>query len=156
MNNVTLNPISQQIYNIILKYPTKSDREIGKELNLSHMTVFRFRKKLYVGLDHHLARNVAGKFLTHFQMGSDYMMKQLEKLEELKKEQKTIFKKGAEGNSYTEKIPLEPMDILAIEKQQTVLWEKIIFMCRQSEALEVIKMIQNGEFVRATDQSRQK
>jgi len=145
MNQSQRHVISEKIYNLILQYPTKSDNALSKELNLDNKTVTKYRKKLYVGLDHHLARNISGKFLTHFQMASDYFMKQIEKLEELKKEQKTIFKKGAEGQSYAESISLEPMDILQIEKQQTVLWEKIIFLCRQSEAVEVIKMMQNGE-----------
>lgn len=145
------NPISEEIYNLILQYPTKTDTQLARDLNLHRHTVSKYRKKLYLGLDHHLVKNVAGKFLTHFQMGSDYMMKQIEKLEELKKQEKTIFKKGTDGQTYPETIPLEPMDILAIEKQQTVLWEKIIFMCRQGEAIEVIKMIQNGEFVRSTN-----
>jgi len=160
MNALQLSPIAEQIYKSILRYPTKSDVTLGKELNLSHTTVNKYRKKLYAGLNHHLAKDVAGKFFTHFQMASDYFMTQIEKLEVLKEEAqsfkegggtKTVFKKGKNGNSYAEEEKLNAFDkliinkeIAALEKQQTDVWAKIIFMCRQSEAIEVMKMIENG------------
>lgn len=153
-------PVSEAVYNQMLTFPTRSDRGIAKSLNLSQPTVSKYRRKLYVAIDHHLAKNVAGKFLAHFQMGSDYMMKQIEKIETLKEEAqgfkedgtKTVFKKGSEGQSYAEEEDLNAFDklvinkeIAALEKQQTELWSKILFLCRQSEAVEVIKLIQNGE-----------
>lgn len=159
MNALQLHPIAEQIYKAILQYPTKSDTTLGKELNLSHTTVNKYRKKLYSGLTHHLARDVAGKFFTHFQMASDYFMTQIEKLEVLKEEAqsfkesgtKTVFRKATDGHSYSEEEKLNAFDkltinreIAALEKQQTDVWAKIIFMCRQSEAIEVMKMIENG------------
>jgi len=159
MNALQLSPIAEQIYKSILKYPTRSDTTLGKELNLSHTTVNKYRKKLYAGLNHHLAKDVAGKFFVHFQMASDYFMTQIEKLEILKEEAqkfkedgtKTVFHKGTDGNSYAEEEKLNSFDkliinkeIAALEKQQTDVWAKIIFLCRQSEAIEVMKMIENG------------
>jgi len=63
-------------------------------------------------------------------MATDYFKKQIERLEELKKEEKTIFKKGKDGQSYADQVSLEPLDILAIEKQQTELWKNILFLAR--------------------------
>jgi len=160
MNTLQVNnPISEQIYKSILKYPTKSDIQLGKDLNLSATTIGKYRRKLYTGLNHHLAKDVAGKFFVHFQMASDYFMTQIEKLEKLKEEAqefkengtKTVFKKGGEGQTYSEEEDLNSFDkliinkeIAALEKQQTDIWTKIIFLCRQSEAIEIMKMIENG------------
>jgi len=120
--------ILKSVYNMMLTYPTRSDREISDKLNLGHATVSRYRQKLYTRIDHQLSRNVASKFLTHFQMASDYFMKQIENLENLKSDDK-----------------LSIMEIAALERQQTELWSKIVFLCRQSEAIEVIKLLQHGE-----------
>jgi len=159
MNKLQIRPISDEIYKSILKCPIKSDTAIGKELNLSHTTIAKYRKKLYIGLNHHIAKQVAGKFFTHYQMASDYFMTQIEKVEKLKDEAqefkdggtKTIFKKGKDGHSYAEEEDLNAFDkliinkeIAALEKQQTDLWVKIIFLCRQSEAIEIMKLIENG------------
>jgi len=140
----------KSVYNQMLTYPTKSDRAIARNLNLGHATVSRYRKKLYVRIDYELSRNISSKFLTHFQMASDYFMKQIENLEELKTQRKSVIIK-TKDDCMVQTIPLEPMEILQIEKQQTELWAKIIFLCRQNEAIEVIKLIQNGELPALTN-----
>ena len=50
-----------------------------------------------------------------------------------------------------EQVPLEVFDILAIEKtiidiekHQTDLWSKIVFMCNQSKGVEILKLIKDG------------
>ena len=83
-------------------------------------------------------------------MASDYFMKQIENLEELKTQRKSVIIK-TKDDCMVQTIPLEPMEILQIEKQQTELWAKIIFLCRQNEAIEVIKLIQNGELPALTN-----
>jgi hypothetical protein len=140
----------KNIYNQMLTFPTKSDRAIARDLNLGHSTVSRYRKKLYVKIDYELSRQVSSKFLTHFQMASDYFMKQIENLEALKGQKKVIPIK-TKDDFFIQPIPLDPLDILQIEKQQTELWAKIIFLCRQNEAIEVIKLIQNGELPALTN-----
>lgn len=77
-------------------------------------------------------------------MASDYFMKQIENLEELKNQRKSVLVRSKDDFTI-QTLPLEPLEILQIEKQQTELWAKIIFLCRQNEAIEVIKLIQNGE-----------
>ena len=139
------NELKKQCYTLMLKKPTWNDRQIADELNLSKSTVWRTRKSLLSTIDHELAQKIAGKFLAEFQMATDYFKLQIERLEELKLLEKTIFKKGKDGQHYAETVPLEPLDILAIEKQQTELWKSILEFARQGEAVEVMRLIQNGK-----------
>lgn len=143
--------LKKKIYTIMITYPTRSDYEIGRVLHIPRSTVWTFRKSLISAIDYQLARNVAGKFLTEFQMATDYFKLQIERLENLKEKKKTIFKKGDEGQSYAEEISLEPLDILQIEKQQTELWKNILFLARQGEAVEVMRLIQNGRIKQLTN-----
>ena len=135
-----------QIYKTIVEHPALSDYEVARKIKgVSRSTVQRSRLKFIEKLDYELAKNVAGKFLADFQQASDYFKLQIERLENLKKEKKTIQRNNmTTGKVETKKIDLEPMDVLAIEKQQTELWKNIIFLARQSEAVEVMKLIQNG------------
>lgn len=135
-----------QVYRTIIEHPALSDYEVADKLKgVSRSTVNLCRKQFIEKLDYELARNVAGKFLADFQQASDYFKVQIERLENLKKEKKTIQRNNVTtGKIESKKIELEPMDILAIEKQQTELWKNIIFLARQSEAVEVMKLIQNG------------
>ena len=77
-------------------------------------------------------------------------MRQIEKLEDLKDQRKSVLVRTKDDFT-VQSLPLEPIEILQIEKQQTDLWAKIIFMCRQNEAIEVIKLIQNGELPALTN-----
>ena len=69
------------VYNKILDYPDKSDYTIAQEMNLTRSMVYRTRISLVGAINYELARNVAGKFLTDFQMASDYFKKQISRLE---------------------------------------------------------------------------
>lgn len=106
--------------------------------------MYRIRLKLISAVGYTLAQNVEGKFLVEFQMTTDYFKKQIEWLEELKKEEKTIFKKDKDGQSYVDQASLEPLDILAIEKQQTELWKNILFLARQGEIIEIMRLMKDG------------
>ncbi|GEM_PF-3612110 len=141
--------LKKVVYQTILTYPTKSDYEIADHLNeqkynVNRSLVYRTRNKLVGAIEYTLAQKVAGKFLADFQMASDYFKLQIERLENLKSRKQTIFKKAPEGHMYPEEVDLGPMEILAIEKQQTELWKNIIFLARQGEAIEVMRLIQNG------------
>ena len=141
--------LRQEVYRHILTYPTKSDYEITEMLNeqswnISRTAVYHVRKKLLGAIEYTLAQKVAGQFLADFQMAGDYFKLQVERLEKLKDAEKTIYKKGKAGKMYTEQIPLEPKDIFAIEKQQTELWKNVIFLARQSEAVDVMRLMKNG------------
>jgi hypothetical protein len=106
--------------------------------------VWRIRCKIITAIDYELAKKVAGKFLADFQMATDYFKTQIERLENLKTREKTVHHSTKDGGVFTTEEKLSPMEILAIEKQQTELWKNILFIARQGEAVEVMRLIQNG------------
>lgn len=120
------------------------DRQIGEHLNLSRSSVWRVRCKIISTIDYKLAKKVAGKFLADFQMATDYFKTQIERLEQLKEQTKAVHHYTKDGRAFTTDEELSPLDILAIEKQLTELWKNILFIARQGEAVEVMRLIQNG------------
>ena len=150
--------LKEQVFEKVLKEPAKSDYTIAKEVGVSRSLVYTTRMKFIRTLDYELAKNVAGAFLSDFQQASDYFKLQITSLENKKKDlqklknmNKTVFRKTAEGQSFPEEVELEASDLLAIhdremaiEKQQTDLWKNIMFLARQGEAVEIMKLIQNG------------
>ena len=135
-----------EVYRTIVEHPALSDYEVADKLKgVSRSTVNLCRKQFIEKLDYELARNVAGKFLADFQQASDYFKIQIDRLEDLKKKKKFMARNNNETKEIeTFEVELDPIDILSIEKQQTELWKNIIFLARQSEAVEVMKLIQNG------------
>jgi hypothetical protein len=95
----------------MLTYPTKSDYQIAQELNLTS-SVYRARLKIITAIDYELIKKVAGKFLTEFQMASDYFKKQIERLENLKGENKTVHHSTKDGGQFTTDEKLSPLEIL--------------------------------------------
>lgn len=137
--------LKEQVYKEILAHPSLSDYQIAEKLNISRPTVWRTRNKLIGAIDYELAKKVAGKFLTDFQMASDYFKLQIDRLENLKTKTKTIQRNNMSTHEIeTKEVPLDPLDILAIEKQQAELWKNILFLARQGEAVEVMRIIGNG------------
>lgn len=136
--------LKTKTYQTILDHPTWTDRQIGEHLKLSRSAVWRVRCKIISAIDYELAKKVAGKFLADFQMATDYFKSQIERLEQLKKETKTVYHSTKDDGSFTTKESLSPLEILQIEKQQTELWKNILFIARQGEAVEVMRLIQNG------------
>lgn len=108
------------------KFPTYTDVKIGKQLSLQQQTVAKYRKETDMRYDAEFISIVAGKFIGAFGKASDYWLQQISELEELK-----------EG--------LEPMDILAICKQQADLQAKILFLAAQGEVKEVIRVMRSGD-----------
>jgi|APSaa5957512535_1039671.scaffolds.fasta_scaffold03090_7 hypothetical protein len=133
--------VKRQCYKLMLTKPSWSDPQIAKSLGISRGVVFRTRKTLLSTIDYELAQNVAGKFLVEFQMASDYFKLQIERLDELKEQKNTVLLKDGS----IEEIPLNPLEILAIEKQQTELWKNIIEFASQGEAVEVMRLIRDGK-----------
>lgn len=124
-----------------LRYPTKSDNDIAKITGISQPQISKYRKEYSINIDQEFIAITAGKFIMEFSQAADYWKLQIEELELLKSSKKTIFKTGADGQKFPDEVDLEPMDILAICKQQTVLREKILFLAAQGEVREVIKVM---------------
>lgn len=148
--------LKDAIYTKILEFPAASDYVIADKLKgVSRSTVYRARNKLVKAIDYELAKQVAGKFLVDFQMASDYFKLQIERLEKLKEKTKIIQRNNVTtGKVESNEVPLDPIDILAIEKQQSELWKNILFLARQGEAIEVMRIMGNGRFSKVTDASQ--
>lgn len=135
----------QEIDDILLQFPTLTNTAIAKKLNLSEPTISNYRKARDIKIDQEFIAITAGKFIKTFQTAHDYWNKQITRLEDLKTHTKTIFKVGKGGKKYPETVALEPMDILAIEKEQANLMERILFLASQGEVREVIKVMRVGK-----------
>jgi len=135
----------QEIDDTLLQFPTLTNTAIAKKLNLSEPTISNYRKIRDTKIDQEFIAITAGKFIKTFQTAHDYWNKQITRLEDLKTRTKTIFKKGPDGQSYPEEVDLEPLDILAIEKEQANLMERILFLASQGEVREVIKVMRVGK-----------
>ncbi len=152
------NEISSVAYTEMITHPALNDEQIAAKVGLAQCTVWRLRKKLVGKIDFELAQRIAGQFLSDYQMASDYfkiqitdLEEQKNKLEKLKDGTKTIFKKDSDGKSYAQEVPLNSFDNLTISrdirdlmKQQQSLWRDIIFLARQGQGAEVMKMISSG------------
>ena len=136
--------LKTQAYQLMLDHPTWTDTQIGNDLNVSRSSIWRVRCKIITAIDYELAKKVAGKFLVDFQMATDYFKTQIERLEQLKIQEKTVHHSTKDGGVFRTQEKLDPLDILQIEKQQTELWKNILFIARQGEAVEVMRLIQNG------------
>lgn len=130
---------------LFLHYPLKSDNDIARMANLSQPTVSKYRKIYDEQIDQAFISYTAGLFIRAFSSAEQYWQAQIGELEELKKRQKTIFKKNPDGSSRPEEVDLEPMDILAICKQQAELQAKILFLASQGRVREVIKVMRSGK-----------
>lgn len=124
--------IMQEVYLERLQNPLVSQKQIGVNLNLSESTVSRALKKQLGSHDFKLGQMLSGKFLEEFQMASDYWKMQISRFEELKKKDENGFP------------TIEFEKELELMKQQSQLWEKILFLARQGEAVEVMRLMKNG------------
>jgi len=117
--------IKQSVYLEKLKNPIIQQKEIAQKLGLSEPMVSRAMKSMMGTHDYTLRQMLAGKFLEEFQMASDYWKTQITLLEELKEESDTET-------------------IIKLMKEQSDRWEKILFLARQGEAVEVMRLMKNG------------
>lgn len=151
--------LKEQAYQVMLKNPAWGDEEIASDIGIGRSTVWRLRKKLIGKIDWELAQRIAGQFLTDYQLASDYFKQQITDLERIKQEReeskaggtKTIYKKGKDGQTYAEEVELNAFDLMEIDKdirsimkQQSDLWKDIMFLARQGQGAEVMKMIASG------------
>lgn len=154
--------VRENTYKYLITHPSKSDQQVADEFGISRGFVYNLRQKFVRKLDYELAQNIAGAFLVDYQHASDYFKLQTTELEgekiklrDLQKSgQKTIFKRNKEGDSYAEQVDLDAMDKLQINrdirdimKQQTDLWKNVIFLARQGEAVQIMKLIQSGRII---------
>ncbi len=128
-----------------LKYPTKSDREIARMTNISQPTISKFRKEYSLQIDSEFIAVTAGKFIHEFGQAIDHWKVLINELEELKNGKKTIIKQNTDtGGFFKSEVDLEPLDKLALIKEQSNLRARILFLAGQGEVREVIKIMRSG------------
>lgn len=128
-----------------LKYPTKSDTEIGKIIGVSQPIVSKYRKEYSLQIDTEFVAIIAGKFIMEFGQAVDHWKLLIDEIEENKHKKKTIVRQNPEGGYFTSEVELEPMEILAMEKEQANLRARILFLASQGEVREVIKIMRTGQ-----------
>lgn len=141
-----------QVYKEFLERPDSTDYEIAERLNLSRSAVWRARNKVIRSIDYKLAASVAGKFLVDFQMASDYWKKQISELEDQKSKPNKVLVMTKDGPQEKE-VPKSDAEIREIMRQQEDLWKNILFLARQGEAVEVLRLMEAGR-IPIPDQSR--
>jgi len=117
--------IKQSVYLERLKDPIATQKDLATKLGISESMVSRAMKSMMGTHDYTLRQMLAGKFLEEFQMASDYWKMQIKLLEDLKEES-------------------DNETIIKLMKEQSDRWEKILFLARQGEAVEVMRLMKNG------------
>lgn len=126
-----------------LKNPTKSDNDIAKITGVSQPSVSQYRKKYDLEIDAEFIAIVAGKFISDYGKARDHWLSLIDEIEENKHKTKTVVL-IKDGKSVKAEIPLEPMEILAMEKEQANLREKILYLAGQGEVREIIRIMRAG------------
>ncbi len=143
MKKLTQKP---KILDLINKFPTKTDKQIAIETGCNRTTVAKYRKEMDLKYDSEFVKIVAGKFIKAYGTAADYWLKQIDRLEELKNSTQIIYiKKKDTEDSIEQEIPLSPMEKLAIEKHQSELHTKILYLASQGEVRDVIRIMRNGK-----------
>lgn len=119
--------LKDTVEDLINRFPTKTNRAIAKETNCNEHTVGKYRKEIDLKYDSDFVSIIAGKFIHDFSYAKHYWLQQIDRLEELKKKD------------------LQPMEILAIEKHQSELHEKVLFLASQGEVVEVMRIMRMGK-----------
>jgi len=135
----------KKLRDLFLLHPTKSNLALCKLSGETRALVKKYRDIYDEQIDQEFISMTAGKFINEFGKAIDYWKLQINELEELKNRTKTIFKINDKKKRYSESVPLDPMDILSICKQQAELRKYIIFLGSQGEVREVIKIMRSGK-----------
>lgn len=134
-----------KVLDLINRFPTKTDKQIALETGCNRNTVGKYRKEIDLKYDTEFVKIVAGKFIKAYGRAEEYWLKQIDRLEELKGSTKTIEAKDEDGLPDVLSVSLSPMEILAIEKHQSELHEKILFLASQGEVRQVIRIMRMGK-----------
>lgn len=134
-----------KVLDLINRFPSKTDIEIAKETGCNRKTVAKYRKETDLKYDTEFVKAAAGKFIKAFGRAEEYWLKQIDRLEELKGITKTVEGEDEDGELELLNESLSPMEILAIEKHQTALQEKILFLASAGRVRQIINMMRVGK-----------
>jgi hypothetical protein len=108
--------------------------------------ISKYRKEYNISIDKEFLAMVAGKFISEFGKAVDHWMLLIEELETIKNGKKTVLKQNSENSGYfTDEVELDPMEKLALIKEQSNLRARILFLASQGEVREVIKVMRSGQ-----------
>lgn len=147
--NITIKKVSNKkkkikVLKAIEKDPFKSSREIGRETGISGKTVSKIRKETTLVITRESIKLGVLDFIKRFTDAEKYFEKKEKELELLKKETKTIFKVGKNGNKYPEEVPLDPMDKLLIIKEQRQNQLDLLFMVSKPKVILGLQQVENA------------
>lgn len=134
----------ETIRELLLQYPTATNAQIAEKANCTEMYVSTLKKQYIDGIDRAFVEATVATFIAEIGQAKDHWKKLISEIEELKSTKKTIFKKGADGQTYPEKIDLEPHDKLALIQEQARLRERIVYIGGQTEIRHIIQAIRNA------------
>lgn len=111
---------------------------------MSNHTVSKIRKQTTLVVTKEAIKLGVIDFLKRFTDAEKYFEKKEKELELLKKEKKTIYHSTKDGGSFTEQVPLEPMDKLAIIKEQRQNQLDLLFMVSKPKVILGLQQVENA------------
>lgn len=130
-----------------LKFPLKSDREIATLTKIDNSTISKYRKDFGLDVNKSFMEMTADQFVGEIGEAIQHWKQLLEENEKLKSDNKTILLQNKiTGESHKQKIPLDPLEILQINKEIRVLREKIVMMGQQTKVRIIMRKLKNNEF----------
>ena len=133
-----------KVLKAIKESPFKSSRELSKKIGVSRTTIAKVRKETTLVVTREAIKLGVIDFLKRFTDAEKYFEKKEKELEALKKEMKTIFKVGKGGKKYAEQVALEPMDKLAIIKEQRQNQLDLLFMVSKPKVILGLQQVENA------------
>ena len=139
----------------IITHPHLTQEEIAEKLGTTQQTVSNRKKDLAKNVDYMIAKKAADGFVEDYETAIEAFKLQISRLEELGNSLMTDIEQGTKTIMTTEgdttrplKVKLDTMEKVAIkrelarlESQKSQIWVKIITLARQSQAIDIMKLI---------------
>jgi len=124
--------------------PFASSNKIARKLKVSPNTVAKRRKQTTLVVTKEAIKLGVIDFLKRFTDAEKYFEKKEKELEALKKEMKTIFRTNKEGGTFTDEVPLDPMDKLRIIQEQRQNQLDLLFMVSKPKVILGLQQVENA------------
>jgi len=137
-----------KVLKAIKEHPLESSLSLSKKTGVSHVTIGKIRKETRVIITKETIKLGIIDFIKRFLAAEKRLENMDQELEDLKVKTKIIFKIGKKGKKYPEEVPLDPMDILAIIKEQRQNQLDLLFMVSKPKVILSLENAQEMEQVR--------
>lgn len=129
------------VLDLIIRFPAKTNKSIAKETNCNEHTVAKYRKEIDMKYDTEFVRVVAGKWIKHYSLAADLFLKYITQIEEYKESgTRTVVTKEGEST-----IPLSGMEKGQLTKIQSDILTKLCEDAGSGEVRDVIRMMRVGK-----------